>query len=169
MIRVVVLPFGVASSQYNILSGEPLPDDVHVPGPVMIVDYIGHRHIDLISGPDRISRLEEPNPVTVFDTTLDQSIPIAGEWLGLGIGDLAGQSKAAGGITVRTGVPLHENPMKNRILGIVDPMLLGQVLPSHTDVDATYRDVPEARCRLPDIGGRLLTDDLDERREGHGA
>src|SRR3954452_3825622 len=125
MIRVVVLPFGVASGKHNILSGEPLPDDVHVPGPVMIVDHIGHRHVDLIGGPDRIPRLEESNPVAVFDATLNQGIAVAGEWLGLGVGYLAGQSKASGRVTLRTGVPLHKNSMKDGILRVVDPMLLG--------------------------------------------
>ena len=50
------------------------------------------------------------------------------------VGDLARQAEAARRVAVRAGVALHEDAVEDRVLRVVDPVLLGEVLAADAEV-----------------------------------
>ena len=84
--------------------------------------------------------------MAVVDAALDQVVAVAGQRLMRRVGDLAGQAEAARRIAVRAGVALDEDAVEHRVLGVVDPVLLGEVLAADADVDAAHRDVAQSRA-----------------------
>ena len=56
---------------------------------------------------------------------VDQRLAVARQRLVGSVGDLAGESESARRIAVWTRVALDENPMKDGVLGIIDPVLVG--------------------------------------------
>src|SRR6476659_6644945 len=103
MIRVVVLPFGVAARQHDILSRQPVANQFHVLGAIVVVHHIRDRHIDLVGCPDRIILVEKPDPAAIVDAPLNQGLPLAWKRLGFGVGDLTGYPKSPRRVAERTG------------------------------------------------------------------
>jgi len=54
---------------------------------------------------------------------------------------------------MRTGVTLHEDAVKDRVLRIVNPMLVSDFLAADSKIHATHRDVAQLRCSLLDFDG----------------
>ena len=130
----------------------------------MIVDHISVRQIALRRGPDRIFRLEKSDFVAVLDTAPDQGFALARQRLVLGIGDLTGQAESAVRIAMRAGIALHENAMEHRVLGIVDPMLLREILAAHAQMHTAHRNMLQTARGRADLGGRFLAHRTDQHR-----
>src|SRR5256885_847669 len=124
MIQIIVLPFHVAANKHNILNKKPIANHADIGGPVMIIHHIRHRHVHLIRDPDQVVRLEESHSMTILDAPPNQIITVTKKQLNIEINNLANKSEAAQQIAIKTDIPLHEDPIKDNILRIINPVLL---------------------------------------------
>src|SRR5689334_19406834 len=116
----------------------------------MIVDHIGMRHVALHHRPDRILRPDDPHLPAVRDAPLGQLVPFAGQRLVGGIRDLARKPETSWRIAIRARISLHEDAVEYGVFGVINPVLLGKVLPADPDVHATHRNVPQRTGSSPD-------------------
>src|SRR5206468_10663181 len=112
--------------------------------------------VDLIRGPDRILGLEDSDFVAVLDAAADESVAIAGQRLIGRVGDLTGQPESARRVAERAGVALDEDAMEDGVLGVINPMLLGEVLTADSEIDAADRDAAQSTGGGTYFGRRLL-------------
>ena len=70
---------------------------------------------------------------------------------------------------MRAGVALHEDAMKDGVLWVADPVLVGQVGPTDSRVRATYGDMPQVACGFPDEIRCFCPHGLFPPWQGHGA
>ena len=92
----------------------------------------------------------------IFDAKLDEVVAVAGQGLARRVGHLAGQAESAGRIAVRAGVALHEDAVEDGVLGVVDPVLVGEVRARHAKVHAAHRHVAQRTGGTADVGRRLV-------------
>ncbi len=130
----------------------------------MVVEHVRVRHVDLVRHQDLVVGREHADLDAIGDAQVDQFLSIHRQRFVRRVRDLAGDAEAAGRIAMRAGIALHEDAMKDRLFRIVDPVLLRQVGPGDTDVDAANRDMPQSARRRPHVFRRLVADQLDQFR-----
>src|SRR5690606_247077 len=153
----------------DVVLGEPLANEGDVSRARVVIDAVRVRHVDLSCAPNRIVRPDDANAAAGLDATLDEVVTVAGQRLVLRVRDLAGQPESAGRVAVRTGVSLDGDAVEDRVLGIVDPVLLRETLAADPEVHAPDRDVAEPAGRSPDFERGLLAHLPDEHGKRHGA
>src|SRR4051794_31165811 len=135
----------------------------------MVVHDIRVRHVDLLGGPHRIVRREDADLVAVFDAALHESIALSGKGLMRRVSDLARQAESARRIAVGARVALNEDAVKDRVFGVVDPMLVRQLLAADAEMDAADRHVAQAVRSLLNFRWGLVADLANEDRQWHRA
>lgn len=123
----------------------------HVLSPGVVVEHVGVGQIDLGRRPNRIVRPDHAHLPAVGNAPVDQGRSIAWQRLLGRIGNLTSQAKAARRIAVGTGVPLDEDAVEDRVFGIVDPVLFGQVFPPDPQMDTPHRNVAKSSSRPADF------------------
>ena len=90
MVGVVVLPFAIAARQNNVVLQQPVANEIHILGAVVVVNHISARHIYLVRHPDRIVRVYHADFYTVLNAALYQGVSVTGQAFVLRIGNLTG-------------------------------------------------------------------------------
>src|SRR5262245_10896677 len=153
----------------NAVPAEPLADEFDVPRSGVVVHDVGVRQVHLVRRPDGVPLAKQPNADTVSDAQLDEVVTLARQWLERAVGDLTDEPGPARRVAVGANVPLHEDAVEHRVLGIVNPVLFCQVLAPDADVHAPYRGEPQPRRGPPQFLWRLAARRADEYRQRHRA
>src|SRR5690606_6250100 len=108
---------------------------VHIPLPIR--NQISLRHIFLSSHPNRVIATNQSQMPAILNTTLDQGLVLEQYWLGRPIADFAGQGKTAGSIAGGIDTPPDEHAVEQGIPRAIQPVLIGYLLPSNTQMHQT--------------------------------
>src|SRR5947209_2605089 len=104
-----------------------------------------------------------------MNTAVDEFLTIAGKGLERPIGNLAGQPEPAGRVTVGACVSLDEDAMEYRILGIVNPVLFGQVLTADANIHTPHRSEAQPGGGRSHLARYLITHRADQKGQRHRA